>query len=265
MEAAAVACTAGRLAPAEVERAVALLASCRGKVVTVGVGKSGHIAQKAAATLTSTGTTAVFLHPSDALHGGMGLVGAGDVCVFVSNSGETAELLELLPYLQHKRAAVLAVVGNTASALARRADVVLDASVEQEACPLNLAPTTSTTVALAVGDALAMALMGVKRLTPEDFAMNHPGGRLGKRLTLRVSDLMHDGEGNPTAAANASLLEVVQAQEADRAAVLFDDGEDCYLPRAILHKFERLVREHVGRDDDGPARHHVARRKLREV
>ena len=211
MEAAAVACTAGRLAPAEVERAVSLLASCRGKVVTVGVGKSGHIAQKAAATLTSTGTPAVFLHPSDALHGGMGLVAESDVCLLVSNSGETAELLELLPYLQHRRAPVLAVVGNTQSALARRADVVLDASVDQEACPLNLAPTTSTTVALAVCDALAMTLMSVKRLTPEDFALNPPGGRLGKRLTIKVSDLMHGGDGHPTVGTGAPLLEVVQA------------------------------------------------------
>ncbi|MBV8855774.1 MAG: KpsF/GutQ family sugar-phosphate isomerase [Acidobacteria bacterium] len=210
MEAAAVAGTAARLDPSEVERAVELLAACRGKVVAVGVGKSGHIAQKAAATLTSTGTTAVFLHPSDALHGGMGLVTEGDVCLFVSNSGETAELLELLPYL-HGRAPVLAVVGNTASALARRADVVLDASVDKEACPLNLAPTTSTTVALAVCDALAMALMSVKKLTPEDFALNHPGGRLGKRLTVKVSDLMHGGEENPTVGLGATLLEVVQA------------------------------------------------------
>jgi arabinose-5-phosphate isomerase len=211
MEAEAIACTATRLAPAEVERAVSLLAACRGKVVTVGVGKSGHIAQKAAATLTSTGTPAVFLHPSDALHGGVGLVSGDDICLVISNSGETAELLELLPYLQHRRAPVLAVLGNTASSLARRADVVLDASVDQEACPLNLAPTTSTTVALAVCDALAMTLMSVKRLTPEDFALNHPGGRLGKRLTLKVSDLMHGGEENPTVVTDATLLEVVQA------------------------------------------------------
>ncbi|MDT5156365.1 MAG: arabinose-5-phosphate isomerase [Acidobacteriota bacterium] len=211
MEAEAVARTATRLAPAEVERAISLLAACRGKVVTLGIGKSGHIAQKAAATLTSTGTPAVFLHPSDALHGGVGLVGGDDVCLVVSNSGETAELLELLPYLQHRRAPVLAVLGNTASSLARRADVVLDASVDQEACPLNLAPTTSTTVALAVCDALAMTLMSVKRLTPEDFALNHPGGRLGKRLTLKVSDLMHGGEENPTVETGATLLEVVQA------------------------------------------------------
>ncbi|HJQ30798.1 MAG TPA: KpsF/GutQ family sugar-phosphate isomerase [Pyrinomonadaceae bacterium] len=211
MESDAIARTAARLMPAEVERAVAMLAGCRGKVVAVGVGKSGHIAQKAAATLTSTGTPAVFLHPSDALHGGMGLVAEGDVCLFVSNSGETAEMIELLPYMQHRRAPVLAVVGNTSSTLARRADAVLDASVEAEACPLNLAPTTSTTVALAVCDALAMTLMAVKKLTPEDFALNHPGGRLGKRLTLKVSDLMHGGEEMPKVEVAAPLLEVVQA------------------------------------------------------
>jgi arabinose-5-phosphate isomerase len=211
MEAEAVARAAARLDGAEVERAVSLLHSCRGKVITAGVGKSGHIAQKAAATLTSTGTAAVFLHPSDALHGGMGLVTEGDVCLFVSNSGETAELLELLPYLQHKGARIVAVVGNTASALARRADVALDASVEQEACPLNLAPTASTTVALAVCDALAMTLMCLKQMTPEDFALNHPGGTLGRRLTIKVSDLMRGGAENPTVGVGATLLEVVQA------------------------------------------------------
>src|SRR5205085_3716063 len=237
MESEAVARAASRVAREEVERAVELLAACRGKVVTVGVGKSGHVAQKVAATLTSTGTPSVFLHPSDALHGGIGLVVGDDVVIAFSNSGETAEVLELLPYLQHRRAAVVAVVGNTGSSLARRADVVLDASVEQEACPLNLAPTTSTTVALAVGDALAMTLMSVKRLTPEDFAMNHPGGRLGKRLTLKVSDLMHGGEENPTVTSGATLLEVVQAisrgglgavnvlDDASRLAGIVTDGD----------------------------------------
>ena len=226
-EADAVARTAERLAPGPVERAVGLLAACRGKVVAVGVGKSGHIAQKVAATLTSTGTPAVFMHPSDALHGGMGIVsGSDDLVIVFSNSGETPEVLELLPYLQHRRAPVVAIVGNMASTLARRADVALDASVEQEACPLNLAPTTSTTVALAVGDALAMTLMSVKRLTPEDFALNHPGGRLGKRLTLKVSDLMHSGEGNPTVSATATLLEVVQEiSSGGLGAVSVVDGE----------------------------------------
>jgi arabinose-5-phosphate isomerase len=211
MEAEAVERTATRLSREAVEHAVRLLAACRGKVVTVGVGKSGHIAQKVSATLTSTGTPSVFLHPSDALHGGIGIVNGDDCVVVISNSGETAEVLELLPYMQHRRVPVIAVVGNLSSTLARRADVVLDASVEQEACPLNLAPTTSTTVALAVGDALAMTLMSVKRLTPEDFALNHPGGRLGKRLTLKVSDLMHGGRENPTVVMAATLLEVVQA------------------------------------------------------
>jgi len=237
MEADAITRTATRLSRGEVERAVKLLASCTGKVVAVGVGKSGHVAQKVAATLTSTGTPAVFLHPSDALHGGIGLVNGGDVLVVISNSGETAEILELLPYMQSRRASVIAVVGNLASTLARRADVVLDASVEQEACPLNLAPTTSTTVALAIGDALAMTLMRVKRLTPEDFAMNHPGGRLGKRLTLKVSDLMRGGGENPTVTTGATLLEVVQAisrgglgavnvlNEAGKLAGIVTDGD----------------------------------------
>ncbi|MGB8510317.1 MAG: KpsF/GutQ family sugar-phosphate isomerase [Pyrinomonadaceae bacterium] len=211
MEAEAITQTAARLDAGEVERAIELLVACRGKVVTIGVGKSGNIAQKIAATLTSTGTMAVYLHPSDALHGGIGLVTGEDVLIVLSNSGETSEIVELLPYLQHRHTPVVAVVGNLNSTLARRADVVLDASVTQEACPLNLAPTTSTTVALAIGDALAMTLMSVKELTPEDFALNHPGGRLGKRLTLKVSDLMHGGEENPTVEANAPLLEVLGA------------------------------------------------------
>ncbi len=211
MEAGAITETAARLDAREVERAIELLAACRGKVVVIGVGKSGQIAQKIAATLTSTGTFGVFLHPSDALHGGVGIVTGDDVLLILSNSGETAEIVELLPHLQHRGAPLIAIVGNLSSTLARRADVMLDASVEQEACPLGLAPTTSTTVALAVGDALAMTLMQVKQLTPEDFALNHPGGRLGKRLTLKVSDLMHGGAENPTVKAEATLLEVVQA------------------------------------------------------
>ncbi len=209
MEAEAILRAAARLDEREVERAIELLAACRGKVVLVGVGKSGQIAQKIAATMTSTGTVAVHLPPSDALHGGIGMVTGDDVVVMLSNSGETAEVIEILPYLQQKRVPIVAIVGNLRSTLARRADVSLDASVEKEACPLNLAPTTSTTVALAIGDALAMTLMRVKRLTPEDFALNHPGGRLGKRLTLRVCDLMHGGEECPSVSPAATLLEAV--------------------------------------------------------
>jgi arabinose-5-phosphate isomerase len=211
IESDAIAQTATRLDPAAVERVVDLLAECKGKVVILGVGKSGIIGQKIAATMTSAGTAALYLHPSDALHGGLGIVQANDVVIVLSNSGETDEIVAMLPYLKNREVALIAIVGNLNSTLARRADVVLDASVDKEACPLNLAPTTSTTVALAIGDALAMTVMKVKGLTSDDFAVNHPAGRLGKRLTLRVGDLMHrDGE-NPTIATGSSWVEVVRA------------------------------------------------------
>lgn len=211
LESDAIAQTARRVRREDVGNAIELLAACRGKVVLVGVGKSGNIAQKIAATLTSTGTLALYLHPSDALHGGLGLVTTDDVVIVISNSGETEEIVSMLPYLKYRRAQIVAIVGNLQSSLAARADVTLDASVEMEACPLNLAPTTSTTVALAIGDALAMTLMERKGLTPEDFALNHPAGQLGKRLTLRVSDVMHGGAHNPSISAEATLIEVVQA------------------------------------------------------
>jgi arabinose-5-phosphate isomerase len=211
LEADAIMLAANRLQPQHVERAVELLASCRGKVVLVGIGKSGIVARKIAATLTSTGTFATYLHPGDALHGDLGSVRSEDVALVLSNSGETDEIMAMLPSLQQRRVPVIALVGNLRSTLACHADVVLDATVEKEACPLNLAPTTSTTVALALGDALAMTLMQIKGLTPEDFALNHPAGRLGKRLTLRVRDLMHSGLENPTILPQAPWIEVVEA------------------------------------------------------
>ncbi len=211
LEADAIAETARRLDQSQVECVLRLLAGCKGKVVILGIGKSGIIGQKIAATMTSTGTVALHLHPSDALHGGLGIVNTDDVVVVLSNSGETDEVVEMLPYLKHRGVPIIAIVGNLNSTLARRADAVLDASVDQEACPLNLAPTTSTTVALALGDALAMTLMKMKGLTLDDFAVNHPAGRLGKRLTLRVSDLMHTGADNPTIKEDATWVGVVQA------------------------------------------------------
>ncbi len=242
IESDAIAQTAIRLDPSAVERVVDLLASCKGKVVILGVGKSGIIGQKIAATMTSGGTAALYLHPSDALHGGLGIVQANDVVIVLSNSGETDEIVAMLPYLKNRQVAIVAIVGNLNSTLARRADVVLDASVDKEACPLNLAPTTSTTVALAIGDALAMTVMKVKGLTSDDFAVNHPAGRLGKRLTLRVGDLMHkDGE-NPTIALGSSWVDVVRAiskgglgavcvvDDAGRLAGIITDGD---LRRAI--------------------------------
>ncbi len=209
LEADAITKAANRLHLEQVERAVELLAHCQGKVILAGVGKSGIVARKIAATLTSTGTLAVYLHPADALHGDIGIVSAKDVAIVLSNSGETDELVAMLPYLKSRQVAIIALVGNLRSTLARNADVVLDAAVDKEACPFNLAPTTSTTVALSIGDALAMTLIQVKGLTPEDFALNHPAGRLGKRLTLRVRDLMHTDVETPTVSPQATWIEVL--------------------------------------------------------
>lgn len=210
-EAEAIGKAASRLRAGDVDRVIGILASCKGKIVLLGVGKSGIIAQKIAATMTSSGTAAIYLHPSDALHGGLGILSSEDVVIMLSNSGETEELVQLLPYVKRRNVALVAIVGNVRATLARRADAVLDASVDEEACPLNLAPTTSTTVALAIGDALAMTLMQAKGLTPDDFAFNHPAGQLGKRLTLRVADLMHSGSENPTIAVDAVWMEIVSA------------------------------------------------------
>jgi arabinose-5-phosphate isomerase len=158
--------------------------------------------------MSSTGTSAVFVHASDALHGGLGVISSGDVLIALSNSGETDEILLILPSLKQRGTPIIAIVGNTDSTLARSADAVLDASVNREACPLDLAPTTSTTVALAIGDAVAMALMASKGHTHEEFALNHPAGRLGKRLTIKVADLMHE---SPSVSLEANWLDVVKA------------------------------------------------------
>lgn len=226
----AIAKTAVKINPQQVALAIELLSGCQGKVILAGVGKSGLIGRKIAATLTSTGTAAFYLHPADALHGDLGIVCPNDVAVILSNSGETDELVAILPHFKHRQIPIIAILGNLNSTLARNADVVLDASVDKEACPLNLAPTTSTTVALAIGDALAMALMQVKQLTPEDFALNHPAGRLGKRLTLRVIDLMHKESDNPKILSTASWLEVITAiSKGGLGAVNVVDSRGCLL------------------------------------
>lgn len=257
LESQAIADTAARLDRNQVDRVMDLLAGCTGKVVLIGVGKSGIIAQKIAATLTSTGTVALYLHPSDALHGGLGIVGAHDVVILLSNSGETDEIVEMLPHLKHRQVPIIGLVGNLNSTLARRVDAVLDASVDQEACPLNLAPTTSTTVALAIGDALALSLMQRKGLTSFEFAINHPAGQLGKRLTLTVADLMHSGPDNPIIQIGTSWVEVVRAisngglgavnvvDEAGRLAGTITDGD---LRRAI-QRIDHAALEHLKCDD----------------
>ncbi|MEK7855255.1 MAG: KpsF/GutQ family sugar-phosphate isomerase [Acidobacteriota bacterium] len=208
LEASSIERAASRLDGESVERAFSIISGCSGKVIVTGTGKSGVIAQKIAQTLTSTGTVAIFVHPSDAIHGGLGVVTPGDVVIALSNSGETEELLAMMPSLKAREVKVISIVGNLSSTLARQSDVVLEASVDREACPLNLAPTTSTTVALAIGDALAMTLMESRGLTETDFAVNHPAGRLGKRLTLHVSDLMHE---SPNVGPETGWLEVVKS------------------------------------------------------
>lgn len=207
IEADAIARAADRLDAVAVVKALEILANCAGTVIVSGVGKSGVIAQKIAQTMTSTGTVAIFVHPSDALHGSLGSIRQGDVFIALSNSGETEDLLSLFPTLKIRQIPLISITGNLDSSMGVQSDVALDASVDREACPLNLAPTTSTTVALAIGDALAMALMEAKGLTPEDFASNHPAGRLGKRLTVRVESLMHP---SPHVGPSAGWLEVIK-------------------------------------------------------
>lgn len=190
-------------------RAVRTVASARGAVVVSGVGKSGTVARKLAATLASTGTPAVFLHPGDAAHGDIGLAGSADVAVFVSKSGEGDELARMLPVLKTLEVGIIAIVGNTASSLARQADIVLDARVEREACPMDLVPTASTIAAQALGDALAVAVLEEKRVGHETFALYHPGGALGRRLMLRVRDVMHTGEELPQVNDGASMKDAI--------------------------------------------------------
>ncbi len=223
-EAEAVASLAPRLGDDFLE-AVRLIAECDGRVIVSGVGKSGLVARKIAATLTSTGTPAVFLHAVEGLHGDLGIVGRGDVAVLVSKSGETEELGGLVEYLSRLGVSIVAMLGRGASSIARASRVVLDCSVVQEACPFDLAPTTSTTATLAMGDALAVALLLRKGFSREDFARLHPGGALGRKLTLRVRDLMI-GEGAPCLGAGATMRECVVLLAEKRGTVPIVEGPE---------------------------------------
>lgn len=206
-EAAAILALVPRL-DARFDRAVELLLTCRGRVVLTGVGKSGLIARKIAGTLSSIGTPSFFLHAADAVHGDLGAIQKDDVVVALSYSGETAELLRLLETMRRLGIALIAITGDPASALAQAADVALDCSVDQEACPMNLVPTASTTAALAMGDALAMTLIDAKGFQPTDFASLHPAGKLGKRL-MRVESLMHGGDACPIVADGTPMRDVI--------------------------------------------------------
>lgn len=187
--------------------AVACILNCRGRVVVTGMGKSGHIGGKIASTFASTGTPAFFMHPAEASHGDLGMITFGDVVIALSNSGESDEVLSILPPLKRLGASIIAITGNDTSTLAKEADIHLSAHVTREACPLGLAPTSSTTVALALGDALALCVLDLRDFTAEDFAKSHPGGSLGRRLLIRVRDVMRTGEAVPVVAPDTALTE----------------------------------------------------------
>jgi arabinose-5-phosphate isomerase len=214
-----------------------LILATRGRVVVTGMGKSGHIGGKIASTLASTGTPAFFMHPGEASHGDLGMITAEDVVVALSNSGETEEILRILAPLKRRGTKVIAITGRPGSTLAQQADVHIDAAVGREACPLELAPTSSTTAALALGDALAMALLDARGFTSEDFAMHHPGGALGRKLLVHVRDIMHTGERLPRVGIDAPLSQAILEMSAKgigmtavvdaagRLAGLFTDGD----------------------------------------
>ena len=217
---------AGRLDGAFTE-ACRLMLACRGRVVCTGMGKSGHVARKIAATLASTGTPSFYVHPGEAAHGDLGMITDADIVLALSYSGESDELLMLMPLLKRQGNALIAMTGRPGSSLAREADVHLDASVPAEACPLALAPTASTTAALALGDALAVALLEARGFTAEDFARSHPAGSLGRRLLLHIRDVMHAGDDVPRVREDASLSETLVEMSRKRlgmSAIVDADG-----------------------------------------
>jgi len=209
------------------EQACTYLMDCKGRVVVTGMGKSGHIGNKIAATLASTGTPAFFVHPGEASHGDLGMITENDVVMALSNSGETAELVTILPILKRMGVPLIALTGNAASNLAKEAEVHIDVGVDKEACPLGLAPTSSTTAALAMGDALAVALLEARGFTEQDFARSHPGGSLGRRLLLHIADIMRTGDAVPKVPQSASLKDAlleISRKGLGMTAVVDDDN-----------------------------------------
>ncbi len=212
------------------------LLSCKGKIITIGVGKSGHIAQKISATLSSTGSPSYFIHATEALHGDIGIISNNDAILIFSHSGESKEILELIPSLQNIGCEIFSFTGQVKSSIAERTEINISTEVDREACPLNLAPTSSTTAALALGDALAIALLESRKFSPEDFAKSHPGGELGKRLTLKVKDIMHKGKDFPKVSPQTLLskalveisnkgLGIVVVVDKNKLKGVFTDGD----------------------------------------
>jgi len=255
-EAAAIAASAHRLDDAQVEAALKLLEACadrRGKLVITGVGKSGIVARKIAATFASIGLMAIYLNPLDALHGDLGVVAPDDVALLLSNSGETEELLAILPHLRRRGTARVALVGRLESTLARGCDAVLDGSVDREVCPLNLAPTASTAVAMAIGDALATVWMERRGISPQDFALNHPAGTLGKQLTLTAQDLMVPVSRLQPLAADTSLPAVIAHLTADGVGacwVSHSDQDECIWGLITDGDLRRALQSHGSRQWD---------------
>jgi arabinose-5-phosphate isomerase len=208
------------------DRAVELLLDCRGRVVVTGMGKSGHIGNKIAATLASTGTPALFLHPAEGIHGDLGMVTKGDVVIALSNSGETEEMNRMLPSLKRIGIRIIALTGNRDSTLAKNSDVVIDVGVREEACPLGLAPTASTTATLAMGDAIAVVLLDRRGFKAEDFACYHPGGSLGKRLLLRVRDVMHVGDAVPKVSEDTLIKDAIYEISSKKMGITAVVGKD---------------------------------------
>ncbi len=226
------------------EDAVRMLQACQGKVILMGVGKSGLIANKIAATMVSTGTPAVFLHGSEGMHGDIGIVAKDDIVLAVGKSGESEELLVLLPFIRKIGARIIAITAKLESTLARGSDLVLITPIEEEACPLNMAPTCSTTAALVLGDAIAMALMKLRNFQPDDFALFHPGGQLGKRLLLMVRDCMRQGEANPVIDLSKSIRMMLCEMTSKRAgAVSVIDGESRLLGLITDFDIRRILEQ----------------------
>lgn len=231
----------------EFAEAVQLMLACQGRVVVTGMGKSGHVGCKIASTLASTGTPSFFMHPGEASHGDLGMIAHDDVVLALSNSGESSEIVSIVPLIKRRGAKLIAMTGNPASTMAREADVHLNAAVDKEACPLNLAPTASTTAALALGDALAVALLDARGFSADDFARTHPGGSLGRRLLIHVRDVMHTGDALPriddSASLKSALLEMT-AKGLGMTAVVNADGQvmgvftDGDLRRALEHALD---------------------------
>ncbi|MFP4249450.1 MAG: SIS domain-containing protein [Armatimonadota bacterium] len=245
----AIECVAARL-DERLVRAVEMLLAMRGRMIVCGIGKSGAIGRKLAATFASTGTPAYFMHAAEAVHGDLGMINSEDIAMLITNSGETDEIVRILPIIKRRGAGTIAICGNDSSTVARAADVLLDASVEREACPLNLAPTSSAIAELALGDALAIALMAARGFSAEDFGATHPGGQLGKRVLLTVDDVMQGGDANPTVGLDATVEEALLAMTnaAVRGAVCIVDDDGMLRGLFTDGDFRRVVQEEEDRN-----------------